>query len=237
MKDELIEYGLSVKEVDIYLALLKAGDSTAARLSELTGVRRSTVYEVLESLKKRGLVTFVNKNKKTFFIGENPSTLIFLLKEKQEKINRILPGLNKLVSSSAEKPRVQVFEGKIGIKNAVEDMLNFKEILIYGASSTGDEVFEHYTENFARRRVKKKVFVRAVLEKDFSVHMSDEEIRKYTNVRTLKGFEKHNSSYFIYGDNLIIVNLRDELFAIKIKSSVLTESQRKVFEILWEIAN
>ena len=236
MKNELIEYGLSDKEADIYLAGLKAGECTANRFSELTGIRRSTVYEVLESLKKRGLIVSFIKNKKYFFSPVKPETLVSILKEREEKIKRILPELNGLISSDFEKPKVQMFEGKVGIKNAVEDMLNFKEVLIYGASKMGDEIFEHYTENFARRRVKKKVLMRAVLGRDFSSHMVDKEIRKYTKVRTLKDFDSHNSAYFIYGDNVLVINLGNEIFATRVKSSVLAESQRKIFELFWRVA-
>ncbi|MCF7910230.1 hypothetical protein K9L16_00980 [Candidatus Pacearchaeota archaeon] len=237
MKQELLEYGLSEKEVEVYLAGLKAGECTANRFSELTGIRRSTVYEILESLKKKGLILSFKKNNKYFFSSAKPETIISRLKEKQDKIRKILPDLKGLMKSVPEKPGVQLFEGKIGIKNAVEEMLNFKEILIYGASKMGDEIFGHYTEAFARKRVEKKIMMKAVLEKGFSEHMSDKNISKYTKVRVLDFFKNHNSAYFIYGNNLLVISLRNELVAIKIKSPVLVESQKQIFDLMWKIAD
>lgn len=114
--------------------------------------------------------------------------------------------------------------------------VSHKEILMYGASKMGDDIFEHYMENFARKRAQKKIMMKAVLEKGFSGHMADKEIRKYTKVRTLDIFDKHNSAYFIYGDNLLVVNLGNELFATRIKSPILAESQRNVFDLLWRVA-
>ena len=56
MEYELKQYGLSEKEIQIYLACLKKGSATTNDLSSLTGIRRSTVYEVIESLKKKSLM-------------------------------------------------------------------------------------------------------------------------------------------------------------------------------------
>jgi len=233
MKEQLQKYGLSEKEAEIYLACLKAGDVTANKISEITGIRRSTVYEVLEALKKKGIVTSFRKNNKYYFNAVKPNVLINLLKEKERLIKEILSSLKKLIQSSYEKPKVELFEGITAIKNVVLDMLNHKEILSYGASQKGEPVFDSFIENFARRRVEKKIKMRGVFEKEFSKHMSDEEIKKYTKIRTNALLKEHNSVYFIYGKNLLVINLEPELVAIKITSSLLAESQKKIFEILW----
>ena len=79
MREQLRKYGFSEKEIEIYLACLKLGDSTANRLSEITGIRRSTIYEVIESLKKRGIITSFRKNNKYYFSSIKPNSLINLL--------------------------------------------------------------------------------------------------------------------------------------------------------------
>ncbi|MBR9701903.1 hypothetical protein GOV13_03195 [Candidatus Pacearchaeota archaeon] len=235
MKKELLEYGLTDKEAEIYLAALKAGECTANRLSELTGMRRSTIYDIVESLKRKGLLISFKKNKKYYFNASPPESLLNRLKEKEDVVKRILPSLNKLTKALPEKPALQLFEGKIGIKNAVEDMLNSREILIYGAAKAGDEVFGVYTENFARKRVEKKIMLKAVIGSDVPEHMIDKDVKRFTKIRILESFKNHNSAYFIYDDKLIIITLGEELIAIRIKSPLLAESQRKVFNVLWKI--
>ncbi len=236
MREQLQKYGLSKKETEVYLACLKVGESTASRLSEITEIRRSTIYEVIESLKKKGLVTSFRKNNKYYFNAIKPQELISLLREKERMIKEILPSLNKLSKTFYEKPKVELFEGMSGIKNAVTDMLNHKEILSYGASKKGDEIFDSFIENFARKRVEKKVLLKGVFEKEFSKHMLDKEIKKYTKIRTSNFFKDHNSVYFIYGNKIIIINLEPELVAIKITSSLLIQSQKKIFEMLWRFS-
>lgn len=236
MEEELKHYGLSDKETRLYLANLKAGDSTANRLSELTGIRRSTVYEVIENLKKKGVVASYRKDKKLFFTAEKPEKLIERLKEKEESIRRILPDLHALMQTVPEKPAVQLYEGLAGMKNAVEDMLSAAEILVYGASNTGDPVFGHYIPNFAKKRAEKHIKMRAVIEPDVPAHMTEKDVGNITEIRTLPFLKNHNSVYFIYNDKLLVMTLGHELIALSIRSTLLATSQRQLFEFLWEAA-
>jgi HTH-type transcriptional regulator, sugar sensing transcriptional regulator len=236
MKEELKSYGLSDKEVNIYLTALKSSSSTANRLSELSGIRRSTVYEILESLKKKGLVSSFMREKKYYFSAAAPETLIKLLKEKEKTIQTILPELKKLIDSIHERPGVELFEGTLGIKGAVEDMLNYKEIHGYGASVVADRVFGSFTANFAKKRVENKVMLKGVMEKNIPSHMLEKDVKKFTQIRTLDTLKDHNSVYFIYGHKIIIITLGQELVAMRITSPLLVESQEKIFNFLWRSA-
>jgi len=235
MEEELKQYGLSEKEIKIYIANLKSGNSTANRLSELTGIRRSTVYEVIESLKKKGITSSYKKDKKLFFSAERPEKLIERLKEREESIKKILPDLKLLIESVPEKPTVQLFEGLTGMKNSVEDMLDSKEILVYGATKTGDPIFGHYIPNFAKKRIENKIIMKAVVEPDVPEHMTEKDVKKFTQIKTLNFLKGHNSVYFIYKDKLLIMTLGQELIAISIKSKLLVESQKQIFYFLWKI--
>ena len=236
MREQLTSYGLSDKEIEVYLACLKSGEATANRLSELSHIRRSTVYEVIESLKKKGLMNSVRKEKKYFFGGVNPNILISLLKEKERQIQSILPDLHELQKSVAEKPRTELFEGTIGIKNAAADMLNYKEICVYGASVVGDQILGAYTANFAKKRVEKGIIMKAVIEKRIPKHMVEKDVAKITKIRTINFLKNHNSVYFIYGSKLLVITLKKELMAIRVTSHGLVESQKMLFNFLWNSA-
>lgn len=236
MEKELKAYGLSDKEVKIYLANLKAGSCTANRLSEITGIRRSTVYEVIESLKKKGLVKSFRKEKKYYFEAIKPKILIDLLREKQKLIKIILPDLNKLSKTLIKKPAVSLYEGKVGIRIAISEILDSKEILVCGASKEGERVFDTFPANFAQKRATKKIKMRAIIEKNPPEHMVEKKVRKYTQIRNLKSLRNHKVVYFIYNHTLLAVTLGQELIAIKIQSPLLVESQKILFEEMWKIA-
>lgn len=236
MREELMKYGLSAKEADVYLACIKSGDVSANRISELSGIRRSTVYEVIESLKKKGLVKSFSKDKKLYFSAVEPTALIDLLKDKERLIQSILPDIERIRSQIIEKPRIELFEGTIGIKNALKEMLKQKEILVYGASIVGDRVLGAYTANFAMKRAEKGIMMKAIIEKTIPKHMMERDVAKFTQIKTLDFLKEHNSAYFIYDNKLILVTLGEELIAIKITSPLLVKSQKEIFNFLWKIA-
>ena len=60
----LEEIGLSEKEAKIYLALLQVDSALISDLAEKTKINRTTVYPVLESLAKKGLVSELQEGKK-----------------------------------------------------------------------------------------------------------------------------------------------------------------------------
>jgi HTH-type transcriptional regulator, sugar sensing transcriptional regulator len=234
MKDELRQYGLSTKEAEVYLACLKLGEASAQRIAEITGIRRSTVYEVLTMLKTKGLMTTYRKDKKFYFCAAEPTKLIDRLKEKEAVIQRVLPELEKLQKSLNEKPTIELFEGLIGMKNCIEDMLASKEILVYGASNTGDEIFGSFISNFAQKRGERGINMRAVIEEPIPKHMLNGKAGRLTKVRTQKFLKGHNSAYFLYDNKMIVLTLGQELRAIKITSPLMVESQKEIFEYLWK---
>ncbi|HLC46967.1 MAG TPA: helix-turn-helix domain-containing protein [Candidatus Nanoarchaeia archaeon] len=236
MKEALLQYGLSEKEVEVYLGCLKAGECTANRIAELTGIRRSTVYEVIETLKKKGLLSKVIKDKKYFFIAAKPSSLIDVLKEKERLINESLPALNKLRLSEKEKSEVELIEGISSIKSYILDMLKCKEILIYGAGSAGDEVYGVFTANFAKKRVSQKVSVKAIIGGRIPEHMREEDVKAVTELRMLPALENHPAAYFIYGNDLLMLTVGDPLIAIHMNNPAVVESQKRLFGILWKTA-
>ncbi|MFZ5955839.1 MAG: TrmB family transcriptional regulator [Nanoarchaeota archaeon] len=237
MKEELINYGLSEKETELYLACLKLGETSSYRLAELTNIKRSTIYDLTESLKKKGILTSFVKDKKTYFRAESPKMLIKMLKEKEDSINQIIPELEKISNSTKQKTILNIYEGISCIKNAAYEMLEAKEILVYGSSQMAEEVLKHFGENFARRRVERKITLKAILEPNYPEYMKDKKISKYTFVKKLKKFEGQKSAYFIYNDTLLTLTLGDEIIAVKIKNKDMVNFQREIFEFLWEHSN
>ena len=60
--------GLSNVEAKVYLALLEVGSVVANKIAEQSGIHRRTVYDALETLIEKGLVSFViEANKKYYY--------------------------------------------------------------------------------------------------------------------------------------------------------------------------
>ncbi|MFC1616576.1 TrmB family transcriptional regulator [Patescibacteria group bacterium] len=67
--------GLNNSEQSVLLQLLKRGSTTASILSKITGIKRTTIYSILESLLITGLVTKQIRDKTNYFNAASPETI------------------------------------------------------------------------------------------------------------------------------------------------------------------
>src|SRR3989338_1979975 len=76
--------GLSEKAARVYLASLGLGEAPVQKLAEHAGVKRTTVYYVLEELIEFGALIEVRRNKKIAYVPAEPS---HLLQRARERLN------------------------------------------------------------------------------------------------------------------------------------------------------
>ena len=61
--DILRNIGLSEGEITIYSALLDLGKAPVNKIHEKVGIERRNIYDILNKLIERGLVSYINENK------------------------------------------------------------------------------------------------------------------------------------------------------------------------------
>ncbi len=236
MEEQLREYGLSEKEAKVYLACLKSGSCTANKISSLTNLRRSTTYDILESLKSQGLISSFIKDKKYYFQSAEPSELLSVLHAKEKKLKLILPQLEKLKKTFTEKPKVQLFEGIKGVTALLEELYKEKELFIYGSAIKVHEALKHIPESFALKRVEQKIVLRAVFERseyaDFRI--KDPNIKKFTEMRFLESMKELPTVTLIAGNQIGILTLEKEIVGIHITNKEVSTTHKKLFENFWK---
>ena len=154
VKSILEEVGLAGNEVKVYLALLDLGSALAGEITKKSGVNRTNVYDTLDKLIEKGLVSYVIKANRKYFEAASPERLINYLdereediKRKRELVNSILSELRKKRNLSKESQEATIYKGKKGLKSIAEDVLNTrKELLIFGAEGGFVELFTHYAK-------------------------------------------------------------------------------------------
>ena len=103
--ETLAQLGISNRQTDIYLALLKLGPSSIRDIAASVGINRGTVYEELKRLRTMSLVTYFPQGKRRFFCAEPPEVLVRRARkvEKQttgaaDRLEReILPDLKQIM--------------------------------------------------------------------------------------------------------------------------------------------
>jgi len=243
MIESLEQFGLSEKESKVYLACLELGDSLASDISLKSNLPRTLIYDILERLIDLGLISYVIKNNKKYFIAADPKELIRILKEKQDAINKVMPQLEKLQKlKGIKRPKVEVYEGKEGMKTVMNDILklNIKEFLAYGSSRSSYEIMPAFMEEWHKERIKKGVIMKILYN---NTKQAREKIKK--RPESLK-LTKHKfmpielespTATLIYGNKVILQSWTKEPFAVMIEDEEMAENQRRYFEELWKIAD
>lgn len=162
---ELKSIGLTDAETRVYISLLKKGEAIAADIAADANIARTYVYDAIKSLQKKGLVSFVIKNNKKFFIAAPPEKIIDYLKEKQQKvlqeegmIKSVIPQLNAILKTSKEKPKISVYEGKEGLKTVLNDIIKTKKDgCVWGGSKMVEKLIPDYTKKYLREKTKYKI--------------------------------------------------------------------------------
>jgi len=236
---KLIAAGLHEKESKVYAALLELGEATIAQITKKAQIKRSTVYEMLDLLGSKGLVSQTHRQKRPIFVAENPKKLIEALAEKKKSLENAMPELLSIMNLLDKKPRIRYFEGLPGIKEVFEDTLRYpeQEILTwfpYPYINLGEDYFwKHYLPE----RVEKKIWARAIVpdttaNRQFAQDMKDKAITK-TRFVADKSFSGFDLEIKIYGQTKLGIISYAEDLGIIIESKKIYDGLRAIFEALW----
>lgn len=249
IKDILKQLNFSEKESQVYLALLEVGSAKPNDLAKKTDLNRTTVYDICNVLMQKGLISKYKKRGSTYFNALEPKRLLnYLEREKEEKIkeierqqkkvSEIMPQFISLQDIySKTRPRVQFFEGEKGMREAYEDTLTSKEIILaYANPQTMHEGLPNFFPEYYKRRAESKIFIRAIAPKnEMSLERLAHNQEEMRDIRFLpEGSKSFSPEINIYNDKMLIASWKEKI-AIIIESRELVELQKITFDILWNV--
>ncbi len=234
IQEALASYGLSPKEVKIYLASLELGNTTATRISEKSDLNRSTTYDILKSFLEKGIASKVVKNKTAHYEVVEPKRLVTILDDKKKKLLSVMDQLELLQKTKIEKPTTEMYEGKAGVETILSDILSTKNQIDVISTSKIFDIFIYYFPHYIQQRSKLGLKTRVIQERSSSTKkLRAKDKLEHRQTRSLEKFEI-NSVTFIYGDKIATIKLiRQDLWGLLVKDKVLAEDKKKIFEILW----
>ncbi|KYK26630.1 hypothetical protein AYK26_07340 [Euryarchaeota archaeon SM23-78] len=238
MKPELLQnLGLSKNESKIYTALVKLKIASVNEISRTTDVPRVNTYDVLESLKAKGLVASVTKSNKMYFEPANPDRIMDLFEKKQREMKEVKKQIEQLSAIFKEvsiKKEVGLYKGKLGLKTVLKDVLTSKtEILNYGSSGMFPKFYPEYFNIWEAHRIKKKISMRIVASKSVKGKVPK---KKLQTIKFLNLEFKNLTSTFIYDNKVAIFMWTEDPIAILVENKELVVSYKNYFEVLWNLA-
>lgn len=226
----LEEIGLSKGETKIYLTLLRIGSSLVSRLAKETGLHRTNIYDTLEKLKEKGLVSYVIKENRKYFSAAKPDKLLDYLEEQKVNIEKILPKLKNLKKLSKEETLVEIYKGKEGLKTVLKDVLKEgKDYFVLEEEGYIHNVLPYFYSHFNKKMEKAKIKVNILTKAPGKIAK-----RKNMKIKSLPDFLAVPSATAIYGNKVAIFVWDLPYYAILIKSKQVADSYRNFFNLLWK---
>jgi predicted transcriptional regulator len=237
-----IKLGFNKNEAKVYLKLLEFGKSDAKQLIKETGFHKNIVYDNLNKLIEKGVVSYINEENKKLFVAESADSLLDIIEKKQKKLDeeaKLTLELTKEIKRMPHKKPVDqeatIFKGISGIKRFFNILL--KENLDYfgfGGSKESVEIMgETYWHNF---HVKQKAlgFKGKLLFNDslrgWGKKMADAPIEvKFTETK----FESLTET-MAWGETAVILVWSEVPLAILIRDKYVAESYKRFFQLLWK---
>ena len=243
MYEELLrEIGLSPNEARVYEALLHTGEASVQTIALKSGVHRRNVYDSIAKLIEKGLASEVFVKGEKNFKAINPRRLLEFLKEKEERVNKVLPEMQGKYAAVEEQEEAYFHKGIEGFKNYLQDILETKETVYFiGAKAFWlDPRLKHYLARFERERNKLGIKFKHLF--DFEVKEQKPAILKLVG-KPYKFLPKKYSSptsIDIFGPYVVTFvgvkpgELYQDSIQFVLKSKRLADGYRKFFDYMWD---
>ncbi|MEK6888327.1 MAG: helix-turn-helix domain-containing protein [Candidatus Aenigmatarchaeota archaeon] len=245
--DVLKDIGLTDGEIKVYTALLGLGETTTGPIVDNSGVSVSKVYNILNRLAMKGLVSHIVKGKTKHFRAADPERIIdffeekeIRMKEEKNELLKIIPLLGSKKNSILTAETAQVYDGMRGIQTARERSLKIMkkgdEMWIVGIAKTPYDRLLGYFKDFHKRRIKKGVRCHYIYN-DYARELGAMS-KKYhlSEVRYMpRGIVTH-AWIEVYADTVTIGMNYGKSFSIVIVNREVAESFKNYAKLLWGIS-
>lgn len=235
--------GLTKNESLVYIALLQIGTSKTGGILKKSKLNSGKIYEILENLKTKGLVSESIINNIKYFTAAPPSEILEYMQEKREAIQQqenslksILPDIEKLRSSLKKEVKAVTYTGLRGIKTAADEALASMDpnenILAMGVTEVKDKKFNEFWKNWQVRRISKKISMKMIFSERSDYYLSFKKI-KYIEARILEGITPVTVDIF-GNDMTLLLNYGEYPSCILIYDKNTAQSFREFFNQLWK---
>lgn len=244
---KLEEIGLTKNEIKVYLALLKLKTTTTGSIIKETGIHTSKVYDALERLSKKGLVSYILISNTKHFKTAPVERLLDFVEDKKRAINRqeksikaILPELKEFQEITSEETEAEIFSGWKGMETVykmLRDSLKRGDINYVVGASKGENseqvrtFFNKHLVGLAKKGIKQKIIYNEEARRNIEEQYKHQDLFQ---VRYMK--DTTDSEINIWKDKVMIVVLTKNPKIILISDKNVADSYVSFFNMLWKIA-
>lgn len=245
----LSQLGFTENETSLYLHLADLTKASPASLAKRTGIPRTTVYSVANSLIEKGLVSHEEHQGGSSYEINQPEALLRLVqkemnvvKAKEQIVREAIPLITPHIKGrDSSIPKVRFFDGRKNVESMLYDWTSVWQESVYKYDYTWWGYQDHtFVEKY--RGWLESVW-QSMHERELVYLFSNEvplekELRGQVKNRIIKAIPSEFqflSTIWILGDYIVFIMSRDERdYAFQIHAEVFAGNLRMVCKLLWE---
>ena len=237
MQEILEQAGLSKNEAQVYLALCSLGLASAYRIGEKARLFRPNVYEALQRLMGKNIVTEKHIGGKVLYVASDPSMIVEFLDNKKKKVESLIPQLRLQQQSVMKESVFQEYKGAEAVVNGLFHFLDFQEpILVWGIPRTAYSLLKPRIDVFHNERIRKNIVMKHIYNSTAYERIAVLKKMPYTKIRILPALYDSEVATNVCGDEVMFVLFKPPLKVMLIKDKDMAQAYKKYFEILWKDA-
>lgn len=240
IKDLFLKLGFNEKEADIYLTLNTLGPCLASTLAKKCGIKRTSIYDILNRLIEKNLISIVKQGNNSFYIADDPKKILLYEKERiqiAENVSHLLLAQRE----HQEEIGIQYYQGFEGFQEIYDDILTTSTQEIVGwmnfdfflpAIPPSKEVA--WTKKRIKQKIKGRLFV---TDGEIGKKMERESMKLFREIRIIPKELSFKSSCMIYHDSITFFDNQKFVVGIRIRHPELAKMLKHIFEMQWETTN
>lgn len=238
----LTDLNLTEHEAKVYLAALSLGPTTILQIARKSNVKRTTIYDVVEALKNKGLLRIEIDGFKKKYAAEDPRKLQEILERKKLDLNELIPSLRSLQKLPEGESILKYYEGLPAIKSVYNDLINSLEeddeyyvIANQDYWYNRDKVFfQKFIEKRAEIARKKNVAIKLLFQDSaLAQEQKKKEKEFFETIKILPPNIVFEADFVITPRRVIIHQVKGQDVAIVIENTAIIKTLQEVFKILW----
>ncbi|MCA9352553.1 hypothetical protein KC901_00010 [Patescibacteria group bacterium] len=249
--DLLLQAGLNSTEAEVYLTLYEHRRLTPTAISEITGIKRTTVYAAADELVKKAIVSIEHGKNKRFYTVDSTSSLLKYIELKEEDIRKKKNAIKKAITSLSEIPRSKAIptpKVRIVTEANIEDFL-YKQTAIWEKSmkDTKQTTWWGFQDTSLVEFPKYQKWIlwywkRAPKIFELKMFSNDADVEKNKSLKKIKRrqiriWNDENPvtvTYWVLGDYVIsiITNIKSH-YLVQMHDPILAHNMRQLYKKVW----
>lgn len=231
--------GLSENEAEVYFAALSLGPTTIKKIAETSGVKRTSVYNIVGDLKKIGLMHIELSGLKQQFVAENPATLHEMAERRKSELEEMLPDFMKVFEKTATQDSIKFVEGLAAVRGLYRslptDLKKGDHYYIITNQERWYALDKGFSQNFVEKRAEMGLDIKMLTQDSATASEFITYQKNYgMSIKLLPKQTDLNTNTVITPKRVVVQQLTFPIVALVIENKSIIQMHQQLFGIIWD---